>query len=261
MFCHQMNMKNFSVHCPYVQNCGWSIEYVGQEHRPLVCSSGDQAETLLYARIWSFQNCTPQKIKEKSESMCPRLKLEERDWHNKSFKANLLGYFRPLSVDCVSFRHIQGTGLPSLRSEFRWELSLALPVPKVSWRAGLLLVSFQHFPPSHKGLFKAQFLISYLDPFLEAKIKKIRGSRTGYVSVMLTKLQGCSQLLYRKILTTLNHRKSSQGGSGLLLLYSDTRKILPGVTKEIIPSIPMFAEPMPKEQITLPFLSKLWILY
>ena len=43
--------------------------------------------------------------------------------------------------------------------------------------------------------------------FLDAEIKKIRGSRTGYVSVMLTKLQACSQLLYRKILTIFNHRK------------------------------------------------------
>lgn len=40
-----------------------------------------------------------------------------------------------------------------------------------------------------KGLFKAQFLISYWDPFLDAEIKKIRGSRTRYVSVMLTKLR------------------------------------------------------------------------
>ena len=63
------------------------------------------------------------------------------------------------------------------------------------------------FPLSHKGLFKAQFLISYWDPFLDAEIKKIRGSKTGYVSVMLTKLQACSQLLYRKILTIFNHRK------------------------------------------------------
>lgn len=63
------------------------------------------------------------------------------------------------------------------------------------------------FPLSHKGLFKAQFLISYWDPFLEAEIKKIRGSKTGYVSVMLTKLQACSQLLYRKILTVFNDRK------------------------------------------------------
>ena len=114
-----MNTKNVSIHFSYIQNCGRSIEHVGQERNPQVRGRGDQAETPLYTRSWSFQNRTPQKIREKSESMCPRLKLEERDWHNKSFKANLLGYFRPLSVDCVSFRQIQRTGLPSLSSEFR----------------------------------------------------------------------------------------------------------------------------------------------
>lgn len=66
---------------------------------------------------------------------------------------NSLGHGRPLCTGWVSLCQIQRTGLsgPSLGSEFSWELPLALPVPKVSRWAGLLLVSFQPFPPSSQS--------------------------------------------------------------------------------------------------------------
>lgn len=136
--------------------------------------------------------------------MCPRLKLEETG--TMSFRPEFAGLWLPL-VHGLDWPLPDSGNWPSRPfSELRIQLrtlfsSTSAEVQDACWFPS------SPFPLSHKGLFKAQFLISYWDPFLDAEIKKIRGSRTGYVSVMLTKLQACSQLLYRKILTIFNHRK------------------------------------------------------